>query len=71
MFVYALGILVLMAVVAEERSRGTEEIKRKKACRERSDPNPEQLAVGGPPGAGGSDQMTSRGPFSSQLFCEI
>lgn len=46
-FAYTLGILILMAVVAEKRSRGTEEIK--KVCGERSDLNPEQLAVGGPP----------------------
>lgn len=47
-FVYILGILVPMSVVAVERSRGTEEIRRQKLiCGER-DQNPGQPALGGP-----------------------
>lgn len=32
--------------------------------------SPEQLALGGPAWAMGLGQMTSRGPFHPQLFCD-
>ena len=47
---YTLGILILITVVAVERSRGTEEIRRQKGHMrgKRAYLNPGQPALGGP-----------------------